>query len=134
MYLVDTSVMIDVLKGVNNPKANLFRRIEDHQIPFGISEFGYMELLQGTSSDKTFSELKATLSTFTMYRLTQNEASYEQAATIYRQCRKSGVTPRSTIDLLIAQVAIENNLELLHNDHDFDAIASVVPELKIATS
>jgi predicted nucleic acid-binding protein len=134
MYLVDTSVMIDVLKGVDNPKANLFRRFEDHQIPFGISEFGYMELLQGASNDKSFSALKATLSTFTMYRLTQNEASYEQAAIIYRQCRKSGVTPRSTIDLLIAQVAIENNLELLHNDRDFDAIASAVPELKIAVS
>jgi predicted nucleic acid-binding protein len=32
----------------------------------------------------------------------------------------------STIDCLIAQTAIENNLYLLHNDSDFDNIAKVV--------
>jgi len=46
-------------------------------------------------------------------------------------CRKSGITVRSTIDLLIAQIAIENNLFLLHSDKDFDFIASVIKELKI---
>ena len=29
-----------------------------------------------------------------------------------------GVTPRSTIDLIIAQTAIDNNLLLFHNDKD----------------
>jgi len=31
-----------------------------------------------------------------------------------------------TIDCLIAQTAIENNLLLLHNDSDFEKIAEVV--------
>lgn len=38
---------------------------------------------------------------------------------------------RSTIDCLVAQIAIENDLLLLHSDRDFDDIASVVTELQI---
>jgi predicted nucleic acid-binding protein len=38
---------------------------------------------------------------------------------------------RSTIDLLVAQTAIENNLFLLHNDSDFTNMAKAIKELKI---
>jgi predicted nucleic acid-binding protein len=34
-------------------------------------------------------------------------------------CRNAGITIPSTIDLLIAQTAIEHSLFLLHNDKDF---------------
>ena len=50
--------------------------------------------------------------------------SYIKAADLYRICRVKGLTIRSTIDLLIAQTAIEHNAELIHNDRDFEAIAS----------
>jgi len=40
---------------------------------------------------------------------------------------KKGLTVRSTVDLLIAQTAIEHNAILLHNDRDFEAIATVSP-------
>ena len=46
-------------------------------------------------------------------------------------CRKQGYTIRSTIDLIIAQIAIENDLFLLHNDRYFDNISQVIKELKI---
>ena len=38
---------------------------------------------------------------------------------------------RSTINLLIAETAIENNLYLLHNDSDFINMAKVMKELKL---
>lgn len=59
------------------------------------------------------------------------KASYEKEAFIYFQCRKSGITMRSTIDLLIAETAIENDLFLLHNDSDFDSMAKITKKLKI---
>ncbi|HHY79050.1 MAG TPA: PIN domain nuclease [Thermoanaerobacter sp.] len=43
---------------------------------------------------------------------------------------KKGITIRSTIDLLIAQTAIENNLYLLHDDKTFSLIAQVDERLK----
>lgn len=52
------------------------------------------------------------------------------AAKLYFKCRKKGITIRSTIDLLIAQTAIENDLYLLHDDNDFTLIAKVDQRLK----
>jgi len=39
--------------------------------------------------------------------------------------KRLNVNIRSTIDLLIAQIALENNLILLHNDNDFNNIAKL---------
>lgn len=46
-------------------------------------------------------------------------------------CKNKGVTIRSTIDLLIAQTAIDNDIMLLTNDSDFVNMAKVIPELKL---
>lgn len=53
---------------------------------------------------------------------------------MYFDLRRSGVTIRSTIDVLIALTAIQNNLHLLHNDRDFDIMAEKLPKLKILNS
>ncbi len=49
--------------------------------------------------------------------------SFERAADIYRSLRRKGITIRKPIDCMIAAVAIENGLLLLHNDRDFDELA-----------
>jgi predicted nucleic acid-binding protein len=56
---------------------------------------------------------------------------YEKAARLYFDLRRQGVTIRNSIDVLIALTAIENNLMLLHNDCDFDAIADMTASLQI---
>ena len=132
MILVDTSVLIDYFKGKdNNPSSNL-QFILDAGIPFGISSFIYQELMQGAKTEKEFYELKAYLESQTFYELRDSKTSYEAAALIYFKCRKKGVQVGSTIDCLVAQTAIENNLYLLHNDRDFEKIAKVV-KLKLYT-
>ncbi|MFM7258852.1 MAG: PIN domain-containing protein, partial [Acidimicrobiaceae bacterium] len=55
---------------------------------------------------------------------------YDNAAAIYRACRKLGVTVRAQIDCLIAAIAIRTNTKIIHHDSDFDAIAQVT-KLKI---
>jgi predicted nucleic acid-binding protein len=87
--------------------------------------------LQGAKSDKEFAQLKEYLDTLKFYNLYNGKKSFENAASIYVRCRKSGVTIRSTIDLLIAQTAIENDLSLLHNDNDYANMAKVILELKL---
>ncbi|MDR2109246.1 MAG: PIN domain-containing protein [Coriobacteriales bacterium] len=131
MYLIDTSVIIDILKGTVNAKTELYGRIVDNGISYGISVFTCFEVLQGIKEDKTFEEVKRALATITHYHLKSSE-SYEAAATAYRRCRRSGVTPRSAVDLLIAQTALENKLILLHNDRDFDLMARCIEELVVA--
>ncbi|HTP65696.1 MAG TPA: PIN domain-containing protein, partial [Geobacteraceae bacterium] len=62
--------------------------------------------------------------TFPILSLKKPE-SFISAAELYRKCRRKGLTVRSTIDLLIAQIALESGASLLHNDHDFAALAQV---------
>ena len=126
MILVDTSVLIDIFKGVSNGPANQMREVLVHDIPFGITSAIYQEILQGAKSEKEYALLKDYLSCQRFFHPQDPVKTYEDAARIYFRCRKKGITIRSTIDCLIAQIALENNLLLLHNDKDFDAMAPVI--------
>ena len=125
MILVDTSVLIDFFKGIDNEPARKLEIILTQQIPFGINSCIYQEILQGARSEQEFDTLKNYLKTQRFYQPLDPVASFENAARLYFQCRKKGITIRSTIDCLIAQTAIEYNLALLHNDKDFTAMAEV---------
>ncbi|ADK79782.1 type II toxin-antitoxin system VapC family toxin [Sediminispirochaeta smaragdinae] len=131
MILVDTSVLIDYLKGADSGQALIFDKVIQHGIPYGINDVIYQEVLQGAKTMKEFGTLKGYLETLPFYGLQFGKESYERAALINLQCRRNGITVRSTIDVLIVETAIENNLFLLHNDADFDRISTLVKELKI---
>jgi hypothetical protein len=47
-----------------------------------------------------------------------------QSAQNYRALRKRGVTVRKTIDVIIGTFCILEGLSLLHDDHDFDPMAT----------
>ena len=131
MILLDTSVLIDYLKDTKNAATDKLDEIIDEDLPYGICDYVYQELLQGTKTEKEFKKLKEYLETLPFYYLSYGKGSFERAALLNFKCRRAGITIRSTIDLLIAEIAIENNLYLLHNDADFDNMAKKVTELKI---
>lgn len=131
MILVDTSVLIDFLKGQTNAKTLLFEEILSREIPFGLSPYTFQEVLQGARNEKEYKHLHDYLSTQTIYYLPEEIATYEKAARLYFDLRRKGMTPRSTIDILIALTAIENKLMLLHNDRDFDLMAEQVETLSV---
>jgi predicted nucleic acid-binding protein len=58
MILVDTSVLIGYFKGLHDPAYNALDEIIDNKIPFGINNFIYQEVLQGTRTKKEFDQLK----------------------------------------------------------------------------
>ena len=126
MVLIDTSVLIDYFKDINNESTRKFQTILDSGIPFGINSLIYQELLQGVKTEKAFQELKEYLGSQRFYNLRHERESFAQDALIYLKCRKKGITINSTIDCIIAQTALENNLLLLHNDSDFEKMAKVV--------
>lgn len=131
MILVDTSVLIDYLKGTENSTTEKFQEILDFSIPFGINNLIFQEVLQGARNKAEFDQLKEYLETLDFYELTKGRKSYEEAAYMNFLCRRSGVTVRNTIDLLIAQTAMEHEIPLLHNDGDFDRISSIIKKLII---
>jgi predicted nucleic acid-binding protein len=58
--------------------------------------------------------------------------TYDSAADLYRRCRAAGVTVRSTIHCLVAQMAVEYGATLLHSDRDYERIGRAEPMLKLA--
>lgn len=127
MLLVDTSVLIDFLKGEKNEPCRKFQKALESAVPFGITSQIFQEVLQGAKSIHEFNKLHRYLASQIFFHPKYAVESYTQAAKIYFKCRKKGFTIRSTIDCLIAQITIEHNLALLHNDNDFKAIATVIP-------
>ncbi len=124
MYLVDTSVLIDFLKGRETKQSKKLEKIMLNQIPFGISAFTYQELLQGAKNKKEYEKLKRYLSTQKIYYPTHE--TFDASAHLFFSCRKKGITIRGIIDTLIATTAIENGLILLCNDKDFSHMTKVI--------
>jgi Predicted nucleic acid-binding protein, contains PIN domain len=131
MILVDTSILISYFKGQFDGKVQLFHEILSRDIPYGISAYTLQEVLQGALNEKEYEILRGYLSTQKIYFLPEETGTYEKAARMYYELGRKGVTPRSTIDILIALTAIENDLLLLHNDRDFDLVAAQVDSLNI---
>jgi predicted nucleic acid-binding protein len=131
VILVDTSVLLGFLRQEENAAVEKFEEVLSKNRPFGISHLIYQEVLQGASSEKDFSALKKYLDTQKFYAVKSGLESHASAAAIYIRCREKGITIRSTIDCLIGQMAIENNLWLLHHDMDFTRMAKVIKELQI---
>lgn len=132
MYLVDTSAWLDYLQERDTRAAGLLAEVLDRGATFGITAAIYQELLQGAASEEDFAGLVEYLGTQRFYHPEDPVDSYREAARLYFRCRRAGVTIRSTIDCLIARLAIERDLSLLHNDRDFADMARVIPELKLA--
>jgi predicted nucleic acid-binding protein len=134
LYLIDTSVWIDSLRGIDNAPARLFRSLIADQARYGISGVIYQEVLQGARGPGDFEQLRSHLGALPFYHPLDSIASYAAAADLYRRCRERGITVRSTVDCLIARIAIEHRLVLVHNDRDFDHIATVESDLNCAST
>lgn len=125
MILVDTSVLIDFLKGQDNPAVQKLLQVIDRDIPFGITPLIFLEVLQGAATEKDFKLLREYLGSQAFYDLKDGRESSARAARLSMELRRQGMAVASSIDLLIAQTAIDHDLYLLHDDSDFDRIKQV---------
>jgi len=125
MIVVDTSVLISYLQGQKNKACNYLREIEDSRIPYAIPNVCIREVLQGARDEKSWKILKEYLLLQSIISPKDHVHSSVMAAKIYYDCRKKGITVRSSSDCLIAQIVIENKGVLLHSDKDFIAISRV---------
>jgi hypothetical protein len=130
VILVDTSVWIDFFAGRDLPHvATLEQFIIDNQ-DLALCGIILTEILQGIADDATHRRVRRYLGPLIM--LPMPEAVFVQAADIYRQLRKQGITIRKTNNCIIAAAALDHDCQLLHNDKDFVPIAEHYP-LKAVT-
>lgn len=124
MILIDTSAFIEFLNRTGSWCDRVIEELIRSGQDIAIADIVLTEILQGIGNEREFREIKASLLTFPVLSCKGVE-SYVSAAELYRKCRKKGQTISSTIDILIAQIAIEHHAVLLHNDRDFAAIAAI---------
>lgn len=128
MLLVDTSVWIDFFGDKGSLSAQWLDAKLSSNERICINAVVEMEILQGIRHEKTYLKIKSFLSDFQYYP-GFNQPYFEMATSIYRQCRKRGITIRKSLDCLISANCILDNLTVVHKDRDFSNIAEVFPKL-----
>ena len=126
MPLIDTSAWIEYLRKTGSRTNVEVRRTLDNDAQ--ICDAIRMEILVGARDQQHVTQLEKLLARATTIKT--EPVDYDNAAAIYRACRKLGVTIKAQIDCLIAAIAIRTNTKIIHHDSDFDAIAQVT-KLKI---
>jgi predicted nucleic acid-binding protein len=126
MSLIDTSAWIEYLRQTGSRTNFEVRRMLNNDAQ--ICDVIRMEILAGARDQQHVAQLEKLLARATTIKT--EPVDYDNAAAIYRACRKLGVTIRAQIDCLIAAIAIRTNTKIIHHDSDFDAIAQVT-KLKI---
>ena len=121
MVLVDTTVWIDFFADRNEPHVATFQELIENEEDLSLCGVILAEVLQGIRSDTDFTKTKEYLNDLIF--LPMRQTTFLRAAEIYRSLRKKGITIRKPVDCMIASVAIDYNIYLLHNDRDFDHIA-----------
>lgn len=132
MILVDTSVWIDFIRGRSTGVVGRLRTMLDRGVEAALTALIYQEILQGAADESTFRDYRAHFSSQRFLHPRDPVATHEHAARLYYECRHKGLTIRSSIACLIARIAIEHEVSLLHDDRDFDAIAKVARGLELA--
>jgi predicted nucleic acid-binding protein len=120
--LVDTSVWINFFKDIQT-KSSDFLNDNLANIIITTCPTIVQEVLQGIVSDKDRQIIGSYFNNFTHLIEDPYQVAIE-AADLYRKLRKEGITIRKPNDCLIAAYAIKNDLVLLHDDKDFEFIAS----------
>lgn len=125
MVLVDTSVWVEFFK--KSPTIT----IPKEMIPsIAVCPPIVQEVLQGIRDDGIQAGVQESLLSFKIAGERMELDTYIEASNIYRSGRRRGITIRSSVDCLIAAIALKEKLQIWHRDRDFAEIAKFT-EIKI---
>ncbi len=119
MILVDSSVWVDFFRPSPGRAGAELRRMIEESEPFALTGIVVAEVLQGLTRD--VGTIERFLAQWDMLE-PEGFVTYTRAAAIHRAGRSKGVA-LSTIDTLIAAIALDHGAVLFTLDHDFSRIA-----------
>jgi predicted nucleic acid-binding protein len=123
--LADTSAWVAHFRGLDTPVDRRLEALLSSGDEIAITDVIVMELLAGArdaQEEATLRDAMAGLEFLPVLAL-----DWEDAAAIYRTCRRAGATIRNLTDCLIATVAIRHDAAVLADDRDFEIIARHAP-------
>jgi len=119
MILVDTSIWIELLSG-------RVRGIGPEQLThFCTCGPVVQEVLQGLRPGPDSEEFRHSILALPFLFDPIPRSAYLHAAQIYREGRRRGYTIRSSVDCLIAAIAIDSGSAVWHRDRDYRNIAKL---------
>ena len=124
---MDTSAWVEFLHDTGSTVCRRVDELLDAEI--AVRDAIRMEVLAGARDELHLQALRRLLARATV--LPTDPAHFEEAAALFRRCRRQGETVRRLIDCLIAAVAIRSGVSVLHRDGDFDVLARHT-ELEVA--
>ena len=119
MILIDTSAWIEFLRDTGTATCNRVEALLESEI--AICDAVRMEVLAGARDERHLMSLRRLLARATV--LPTGPMDYDEAAALYRVCRREGKTVRRLMDCLIGAVAIRAAAPVLHDDADFGVLA-----------
>jgi hypothetical protein len=123
LILVDTSIWIDFFSPSPGRGGAELRRMIEEVEPFALTGVVVTEILQGLRRDVR--RIERYLSLWEMLE-PLGFSTYREASAISRLARSKGMS-LTTIDALIAAIALEHHASLFSLDKDFSHIARMTP-------
>lgn len=117
MVLVDTTVWIDFFSARSYPHVKALENLILNREDICLCGIILTEILQGIRKDSEFNRTRDLLANLVF--LPMPYSVFLRSAEIYRNLRRKGITIRKPMDCMIASVALEHDIPLLHNDKDF---------------
>lgn len=126
--VVDTSVWLDYLYYQQHPDVDDYLdQYLTQNSPIEMLPVIYQEILQGMRTDKEYRRFQRNVVHFDFYHFSDPFEAAHHAATLYRECRRKGLTIRKPNDCLIAHYCLSYDLSLLTVDGDFEHVTKVFP-------
>jgi predicted nucleic acid-binding protein len=125
VILVDTSAWVEFLRATESSVDLWLRDAIVRGERLATTGVVVMELLAGARDELHAVQLRRFLGRWSLLPA-EEPSDHEVAASVYRECRRSGRTIRRLPDCLVAAVALRTKASIVHRDADFDAIAGVV--------
>lgn len=128
VHLVDTSAWIEWLRDTGSAACRAVHRLREDPVSVATTQPVQLEVRAGTPTGglaRVDRLLRAAIQLDIDPRI-----DFDVAAELYRATRTTGRPVRSLMDCLIAAVAIRTDATVVHQDRDFDSLASVAVDLK----
>ena len=124
MVIVDTTVWVDYLRGVQNPQTD-WLNIEIDRQRLGLTDLILCEVLQVIRDDVSFVRVLHELQKFEVFEMAGVELAIA-ATRNFRRLRERGHTVGKTINCLIATFCLREGHSLLHRDRDFNPFEKIL--------
>lgn len=129
--IVDSSVWIAHQRNTPLPQVAVLRQELQQGGEVLITPSILQEVLQGARNPEQLARWEKSFAVLPLVLPAKPAEAAVQAARLYAKARWQGLTVDSPNDVLVAVIAVEHDLPVLHADQDFQTLARIEPRLQL---